>query len=116
MFKQVKLVAGQVYRTKTKTPGFWLIVLSPLLLPIIGFLIGFMMSKGESNKPTRLAIVDNSALVKTIKSEKLLDVSLSEVTTADIAKKKLKDDKIYVYLVADRKSTRLNSSHQKISY
>ena len=100
MFKQVKLVAGQVYRTKIKTPGFWLIVLSPLLLPIIAFLIGFMVSRGESNKPTRLAIVDNSALVKTIKSEKLLDVSLSEVTTVDSAKKKLKDDKIDGYLVA----------------
>lgn len=46
-----------------------------------------MVSRGESNKPTRLAIVDNSALVKTIKSEKLLDVSLSEVTTVDSAKK-----------------------------
>ena len=110
MFKQVKLVAGQVYRTKIKTPGFWLIVLSPLLLPIIAFLIGFMMSRGESNKPTRLAIVDNSALVKTIKSEKLLDVSLSEVPTVDIAKKKLKDDKIDGYLVASDGQYELISS------
>ena len=110
MFKQVKLVAGQVYRTKIKTPGFWLIVLSPLLLPIIAFLIGFMVSRGESNKPTRLAIVDNSALVKTIKSEKLLDVSLSEVPTVDIAKKKLKDDKIDGYLVASDGQYELISS------
>ena len=99
MFNQLKLVAGQVYRVKIKTPSFWLIVLSPLLLPIIGGLIGFLVAKGESGSPTNLAIVNNTALVQTIKTGKLIDAKLTSVADIGEAKKQLKDDKIDGYLV-----------------
>ena len=99
MFNQLKLVAGQVYRVKIKTPSFWLIVLSPLLLPIIGGLIGFLVAKGESGSPTNLAIVDNTALVQTIKNGKLIDAEITSVADIGEAKKQLKDDKIDGYLV-----------------
>lgn len=99
MFNQLKLVAGQVYRVKIKTPSFWLIVLSPLLLPIIGGLIGFLVAKGESGSPTNLAIVDNTALVQTLKTGKLIDAKISSVAHIGEAKKQLKDDKIDGYLV-----------------
>lgn len=99
MFNQLKLVAGQVYRVKIKTPSFWLIVLSPLLLPIIGGLIGFLVAKGESGSPTNLAIVDNTALVQTIKNGKLIDAEITSVADIGEAKKQLKADKIDGYLV-----------------
>ena len=99
MFNQLKLVAGQVYRVKIKTPSFWLIVLSPLLLPIIGGLIGFLVAKGESGSPTNLAIVNNTALVQTIKTGKLIDAKITSVADIGEAKKQLKDDKIDGYLV-----------------
>ena len=89
MFNQLKLVAGQVYRVKIKTPSFWLIVLSPLLLPIIGGLIGFLVAKGESGSPTNLAIVNNTALVQTIKTGKLIDAKLTSVADIGEAKKQL---------------------------
>ncbi|PCS07148.1 hypothetical protein RU87_GL001201 [Lactococcus plantarum] len=76
-----------------------MIVLSPLLLPIIGGLIGFLVAKGESGSPTNLAIVNNTALVQTIKTGKLIDAKLTSVADIGEAKKQLKDDKIDGYLV-----------------
>ena len=47
MFKQMKLVAGQVYRTKIKTPSFWLAVLTPLLIPIV-MLLSVLLSPKQA--------------------------------------------------------------------
>lgn len=98
MFNQIKLVAGQVYRIKIKTPGFWLTVLTPLLLPIVGLVIGFVIAKTNDESTARLAVVDNTALVQTLKSGKLLDAKISEVTNIEVAKKKVMADKIDGYL------------------
>lgn len=99
MFNQLKLVAGQVYRVKIKTPSFWLVVLSPLLFPIIAAVIGFLVVKGDNNSTAHLAIVNNTALVQTIKTGKLIDAKISSVADIDHAKKQLKDEKIDGYLM-----------------
>ena len=99
MFKQMKLVAGQVYRTKIKTPTFWLTVLTPLLLPIIGLIIGFVIAKTSDHSPARLAVVDNTALVQTLKTGKVLDAKISEVADVKTAKQKILDEKLDGYLV-----------------
>lgn len=99
MFNQLKLVAGQVYRVKIKTPSFWLVVLSPLLLPIIGAAFGFLVAKGDNNDTAHLAIVNNTALVQTVKTGKLIDAKISSVADIGEAKKQLKSDKIDGYLV-----------------
>jgi ABC-2 type transport system permease protein len=101
MFNQIKLVAGQVYRIKIKTPGFWLTVLTPLLLPIVGLVIGFVIAKTNDESTARLAVVDNTALVQTLKSGKLLDAKISEVTNIEVAKKNVLDEKLDGYLVKE---------------
>lgn len=101
MFKQMKLVAGQVYRTKIKTPTFWLTVLTPLLLPIIGLIIGFVIAKTSDHSPARLAVVDNTALVQTLKTGKVLDAKISEVADVKTAKQKILDEKLDGYLVKE---------------
>lgn len=111
MFNQIKLVAGQVYRTKVKTPSFWLTVLTPLLLPIVGILIGFVIAKTSDDSPARLAVVDNAALVQTLKSGKLLDAKISAVADVETAKKKVMADKVDGYLAkTDGKYTLVTST------
>lgn len=99
MFKQMKLVAGQVYRTKIKTPSFWLAVLTPLLIPIVMFAVGFIIAKTSDDAAPKLAVVDNPVLAQTIKSGKLLDTDIIEVSDVDTAKKKIISDKLDGYLV-----------------
>lgn len=99
MFKQMKLVAGQVYRTKIKTPSFWLAVLTPLLIPIVMFAVGFIIAKTSDDAAPKLAVVDNPVLAQTIKSGKLLDADIIEVSDVDTAKKKIISDKLDGYLV-----------------
>ena len=101
MFKQMKLVAGQVYRTKIKTPSFWLTVLTPLLLPLVGLIIGFVIAKTSDDSPARLAVVDNAALVQTLKTDKVLDAKISAVADVKTAKQKILDEKIDGYLVKE---------------
>lgn len=101
MFKQLKLVAGQVYRTKIKTPSFWLTVLTPLLLPLIGLGIGFIIAKTSDSTPARLGVVKDTALVQTLSTGKLLDAKISEVADVGTAKQKLLDDKLDGYLVIE---------------
>ncbi|MGO2939201.1 MAG: ABC transporter permease [Pseudolactococcus laudensis] len=99
MFKQMKLVAGQVYRIKIKTPSFWLAVLTPLLIPIVMFAVGFIIAKTSDDAAPKLAVVDNPVLAQTIKSGKLLDADIIEVSDVDTAKKKIISDKLDGYLV-----------------
>ena len=94
MFKQMKLVAGQVYRTKIKTPSFWLTVLTPLLLPLFGLIIGFVIAKTSDDSPARLAVVDNAALVQTLKTGKVLDAKISAVAVVPMAWQTVLDEKI----------------------
>ncbi|GFH41684.1 ABC transporter permease [Lactococcus hodotermopsidis] len=111
MFKQLKLVAGQVYRSKIKTPSFWVTVLSPLLFPVVILILSFIIGKTTSDSPANLAIVDNPVLVQTLKSGKLLDAKLSEVADVETAKKKIIDGKIDGYLVkSDDKYTLVTST------
>lgn len=111
MFNQLKLVAGQVYRTKIKSPSFWLTVLTPLLLPLIGLGIGFIVAKTSDSSSARLAVVNDTALVQTLKTGKVLDAKLSEAADVDTAKKKLLDDKLDGYLIkADGKYTLVTST------
>ncbi|GAX46689.1 ABC transporter permease [Pseudolactococcus reticulitermitis] len=111
MFKQLKLVAGQVYRTKIKTPSFWLTVLTPLLIPIVMFAIGFIIAKTSGNTTPKLAVVDNTALVQTLKTDKVLDAKISGVADVKTAKQKILDEKIDGYLVkSDGKYTLVAST------
>ncbi|GAB2021294.1 ABC transporter permease [Pseudolactococcus yaeyamensis] len=110
MFKQMKLVAGQVYRTKIKTPSFWIAVLTPLLIPIVMLAIGFIIAKTNNDTPAKLAVVDNTVLAQTIKSGKLLDADIVEVADVDTAKKKIMSDKLDGYLVKQDDSYTLVTS------
>ncbi|MDR1605693.1 MAG: ABC transporter permease [Streptococcaceae bacterium] len=99
MFKQLKLVAGQVYRTKIKSFAFWSLLLSPIIMLAIGGLIGSFVAKSDDNSSQRLAIVANPALFQTIETSKRLDVKLSELADTTAAKQKLKAEQIDGYLV-----------------
>jgi ABC-2 type transport system permease protein len=111
MFNQIKLVAGQVYRTKIKTPSFWLTVLAPLLVPVFSLVIGYVIAKTTDDTVARLAVVDNTALVQTLKTNKVLDAKISEAADIETAKQKVLDNKIDGYLVkSDGKYTLVTST------
>jgi ABC-2 type transport system permease protein len=99
MINQTLLVAKQVYRTKVKTVGFWAMVLSPLILPVVGFIIGFALANTSGDEKTTLAIVSEPALAQTLKSGKFLDVDkITTVSSIETAKKQLKSKKIDGFL------------------
>lgn len=60
-----------------------------MLIPIVMFAVGFIIAKTSDDAAPKLAVVDNPVLAQTIKSGKLLDADIIEVSDVDTAKKKL---------------------------
>lgn len=90
MTHDILLVARQTYRVRVKTFGFWALVLSPLFVPLIGLLVGWIVSTGGSDKTPNLAIVAQPTLYQTLKKADLIKAKLSAVDTVDTAKRQLK--------------------------
>ncbi|WP_373762423.1 ABC transporter permease [Weissella soli] len=98
MTHDILLVARQTYRVRVKTFGFWALVLSPLFVPLIGLLVGWIVSTGGSDKTPNLAIVAQPTLYQTLQKADLIKAKLSAVDTVDTAKRQLKQTKIDGYL------------------
>ena len=95
MFKPIILVAKQTYRSHIKTRGFWLMVLSPLLMAAVFIGIAYAVMSMQSNTTPKLAVVDSPAISRILKADKqTLKVNISDIKNEDDAKKALKSQKI----------------------
>lgn len=92
--KQLWLVMRQTFMTRVKTGGYWMLVLSPIL--IVGIIAGitfFMQATQNKDTPT-VAVVNQPALTQALRADAQLDAKLTDVsskTTADqdLAQKKI---------------------------
>lgn len=97
MNKQTILVAKNVYRTRVKGAGYWAMILTPLLIPLVSIVIGLVVTSGTTGK-TNLAVVNEPKIAQELKQNKILDANVTEISSQSDAAIKLEDGKIDGYL------------------
>ncbi|MCW0952758.1 ABC transporter permease [Weissella ceti] len=92
--RQLWLVMKQTFMTRVKTGGYWMLVLSPLL--IVAFIGGitFVTNAMNSSDTPTVAVVNQPALTKVLNADKNLDAKLVDVSSKTAAENDLAAKKI----------------------
>lgn len=92
--RQLWLVMKQTFMTRVKTGGYWMLVLSPLL--IVAFIGGitFVTNAMNSSDTPTVAVVNQPALTKVLNADKNLDAELVDVSSKTAAENDLAAKKI----------------------
>jgi len=98
-FKQLWLVIRQTFLTRVKTGGYWMLVISPIAILALIAGITFVTQAMSNSETPKVAVVNQPQLAKVLNDDKNLDISVTEVTSQDIAEKKLADEKFDGVLV-----------------
>ncbi|MCL2677229.1 MAG: ABC transporter permease [Streptococcaceae bacterium] len=114
MLSQTWLVAKNVYRNRFKSAGFWALILVPLLVPIIGLIMGWLIGSTNDGN-AKLVIVNQPALVQTLKHDKQAKFDLSETSDEAQAKSQLQEGKIDGYLTENQGHFTLTTSSKTSS-
>lgn len=92
--KQLWLVMRQTFMTRVKTGGYWMLVLSPIL--IVGIIAGitfFMQATQNKDTPT-VAVVNQPQLTQALRQDTQLDAELTDVSSKTVAEQDLAAKKI----------------------
>lgn len=110
--KQLGIVIRQTFKTRLKTKGFWLVVLSPILLVALVGVIVWVMTMTASSKTPVLGVVGEPSITTYLKQSKSIDVSIQNEKTLKKAQYQLSTKKIDGYLVekADDQYTLVSSA------
>jgi ABC-2 type transport system permease protein len=100
MNRQIYLVARQTFMTHLKTPSFWVMVATPILLPLVILGISVLIATSSGDDKVRLAVVNDASLTQTLKASKILgdDAKITDVKDEQAAKKQLEASKLDGYL------------------
>ena len=107
MSKQLIIVIKQTYRSHFKSRGYWLLVLSPLIISMVIGSVTYGISKMQGNTTPTIAIVGDPSVRTILKQqEKALDLHVSKITEAKEANQKLSNhDLDGVLLIQNNSST-----------
>ncbi|KRN76361.1 ABC transporter permease [Weissella minor] len=104
--KQLFTVIKQTFKTRIKTVGYWMLVLTPILL--LGAMggIGWLVQATQSQAQPEIGIVQNQTLSQHLKGDQALDAIIKDYPTDQAAKKDLSAEKLDAVLVEkDQKFT-----------
>jgi len=110
MSKQLWLVIRQTYKTRVKTPGYWMLVLAPVLILAVIAAVGFIITATQSHKTPVVGVVNQPALTQYLKHDKTVGVKTQAVTTQAKAAAELRKGKLDAYLQIKNKQFALISS------
>ncbi|MDR3241051.1 MAG: ABC transporter permease [Lactobacillaceae bacterium] len=104
MFRhQLFLVARQTFKTRTKTFGYWALVLSPIIIAVFALGIGLAFSATSDKSTPVMGVNASSELVTYLKKDQSLKVKVKKITSDKKALQQLKNDQIDSYLTTDSK-------------
>lgn len=97
--KQYWLVAKQTFKTRFKTRGYWLLVLSPLIILALVAGIALIISATNNDKTPSLGVVNDRSVASYLKTDQRLDAKISNVPDHQTAQRQLKNGQLDNYLV-----------------
>lgn len=110
MSKQLWLVIRQTYKTRLKSPGYWLLVLAPVLILAVIAAMGFIITATQSHKTPVVGVVNQPAVTTYLQKDKTADVKVKAVATAAAAAADLRKGKLDGYLQVKNQQFELISS------
>ena len=97
--KQLWIVIRQTFVNRLKTVGYWMLVLTPILILAAIAGINFVVQATQNNTAPKIGVVQNQPLVHYLDKQQQLDADIKGYTKTSTANKALTDEKIDAVLV-----------------
>ncbi|MBM7618087.1 ABC-2 type transport system permease protein [Weissella uvarum] len=92
--KQLLIVMRQTFLSRLKTAGYWLLVLTPVLIVAAIAGVVFLMQATQNNTPAQVGVVQSKTLSRDLDQDKALHVKAIYYLNATQAKKALDKDQL----------------------
>lgn len=97
--KQLWIVIRQTFVNRLKTVGYWMLVLTPILILAAIAGINFVVQATQNNTAPKIGVVQNQPLVHYLDKQQQLDADIKGYAKTSTANKALADEKIDAVLV-----------------